>query len=889
MPGNLPSPNRRLAPLWLISCCLVMSAQIRTVDSENTITFEVAGATAAYSLDASLAEAVADNGLVAVTGKQPGTTHVVVIAPSGVQTVEVLVTAPPPHYPPGFVTPVSGEDVSQTGYYEGRYYSSPAQFQNQFDFVKIDGEDRTHVHLVETNLLGPMEAGQPEIALSSASYQIVTPRRDITILDQYVDENPLTLNGSIVRGFHMRQDNWFVHAGYTTVAEFQGLFLPTQPELAVGGGYRYPLTVNSSITTSFYHLQIPTSDLMGHSGDVGTVSYKYSPRETFWLVADAGVSHGIGGAARLYYKTARDSIVAQVRYVPLRFASLGANSFRGVHSDFSWTRHFTSKFDAALTFYNSSLAMPDLREKTVSGATNLHYQFTRHWALSGGAIVSSFQTTSLTTLAIRSFTLPAGLSFQSTHFGATGQYQFATTPGSDSGGNQFRASVRSGWGALTLGGYAERDTNAPTLSFVFGQMAGLQQTLDQQGIKATTIQQVDELLSSDSFLIAAGYIKGATVNLVPERTQIGGSADWSSRGVHRKLLSYSFLFNDNQMLQGNERDVGNTLSYSESVTRSDDVSLGCSVLREKNFGRSQEYTPTCFIALRHQFKHVPDFIVPERHGIIAGNVFRDDRAQGVFGSGLQPLAEVDLILDDRRHTLTRADGSYRFPNVPRGKHRIVIMYRSRQPFFFTTASDQEVDEDGTVNFGICYSRSGLMGEVLNDAGRGVAGVRILIRSKGLQWATTTEADGSIFVASLVAGDYDVEVATDSLPAGYSEEDFAEPQRVSVGVSSPGKVLFRGRAYRSISGRVLSYDSKQGQYIPVSKAQVTLREAGLIAVTDQMGRYLFRNLSAGPVTVSVQSGGETLTHMLCLGDQPVDLTAVNFQISKPGPPERARMN
>jgi len=142
--------------------------------------------------------------------------------------------------------------------------------------MKIHGDDRTHVHIVETNLLGPLAPGQSRIALSSASYQIVTPRRDITLVDQYVDESPLVLNGSVVRGFHMRQDNWFVHAGYTTVAAFQGLFLPTQPELIAGGGYRHALSTNSSVTASFYHIRIPASDLIGHSGDVGSLSYKYS-------------------------------------------------------------------------------------------------------------------------------------------------------------------------------------------------------------------------------------------------------------------------------------------------------------------------------------------------------------------------------------------------------------------------------------------------------------------------------------------------------------------------------------------------------------------------------------------------------------------------------------
>lgn len=871
-----------MAPLCVVSCCLTLPAQVRKVDPQKTITFEVAGATAAYTLDSFLADATADNGVVSVSGKQPGTTHVVVVTASGLETFEVLVTTPPPHYPPGFVMPVSAAQLAQSGYYEQRYYSSPAQFQNQLDFLKIHEEDRTHVHVVETNLAGPLERGRPRVALSSASYQIVTPRRDITLFDQYVDESPLTVNGSIIRGFHMREGNWFVHAGYTSVATFQGLFLPTQPELVIGGGYRYPLTANSSITASFYDFRTSASDLVGHSGAIGAVSYRYSLNETFWVVADGGIGNGIGGAGRLYYKTDRDDIVALIRYVPLQFASLGANSFRGLHTDVSWTHRISEKFVATLTFYNNNLALPTLRESTLSSAANLRYQLTRHWALNGGAIASSFQTQVPASLAVRSFTLPAGIAFQSRHFGANGQYQFAVTPGRESGGRQFRASVRSGWGAFAFTGYAERDTNAPTLSFIFGQVAGLQQALDQLGIKATTVQQVDEVLSSNAYLIAAGYIKGATINLVPVRTQIGGTADWSGRGAHRRQFSYSFLYNDNRTLQESTQSVGHTLSYSQSITHSDDVSLGCSVLGVKDPGRPREFEPVCFIAWRHQFEHVPNFVIPERRGTISGRVFRDDQSKGVWEAGMQPIGQVEVMLDDRRRTLTRPDGSYRFPGVHRGKHRVTAIYHSRDPFFFTTTSDLEVDENATVDFGVGHTLSGLMGQVLNDAGQGIPGVTVLIRSRGLKWSAVTEADGSFFVSSLVAGDYVVQADEDSLPAGYSAEALAGPQRVTVEATSPGKATFSARAFRSISGRLLGYDTKAGKYVPVSRAEVILREPNLIAKTDSGGRYLFRNLAAGSYTISVQNEAQTFNHIVHLGAQPVDLINVDFQLSKPGP-------
>jgi hypothetical protein len=340
-------------------------------------------------------------------------------------------------------------------------------------------------------------------------------------------------------------------------------------------------------------------------------------------------------------------------------------------------------------------------------------------------------------------------------------------------------------------------------------------------------------------------------------------------------VNYSFLYNNNQMLQGSTVDVIHTLSYSQSITRSDDLSASCSVQGSKNPGRSQTYVPVCFLAWRHQFQHVPYFIIPERRGAIAGKIFRDDQSRGALEPGMPPMSKVEVVLDDRRRTLTRADGSYRFPNVPRGPHKIVAMFHSQDPFFFTTPSDLEVEEDATVNFGIGYALSGLTGQVLNDAGQGIRGVTVAIGGRGLKWSAVTEADGSFFVSSLVAGENEVHVDEDSLPAGYSAEALGEPQRVTVGASSPGKAAFMARASRSISGRVLSYDSKVGRYVPVNRAQVTL-EPGSTAVTDLTGRYLFRDLASGSYTIAVADQSRTVL----LGAQPVDLKDVDFQISRP---------
>ncbi len=879
---RVSSPFRN-SILWLAVCCFTLLAQVQKVDPNKTITLQVAGATAAYSMDSFLAEASAENGVVSIVGIHPGTTHVVVVTSSEPQTLEVFVTTPAPIYPPGFVSPESGSENGQSGYYEGRYYTNPAQIQTQFDFVKSNGENWTHMHVVETNFLGALDEGESRAALTSATYEIHTPDRDITVLDKYVDESQLTINGSIIRGFHMEDGNWFVHAGYTSVASFEGLFLPLQPDLLWSGGYRYPLTDNSSITASFYDIQVHASDLLGRSGTIGDLKYRYSPREDFWFSTDLGLSRGIGASGRIHYRSDRDILVGLVRYVPLGFASLGINNLRGLHTDISWTRHVTKRFDTTATFYNNNLVLPGLRENTIAASENLRYQLTRRWAATGGALASSFQNKVPLTPAIRNLTLPVGLSFQSKHFGATGQYQFGVTSMRDTGAKQYRANLQSGWGAFTFSAFGERDTNTPTLNFIFTQETGLQQLLEEQGIRATSVQQVDELLSSDAFLIAAGYLKGATINLVPVRTQVGGIADWSTHGAHKRDLNYNFLYNDNQALLGSTVSIIHTLALTQSITRADSLSLSCSILGLKNSGSSMAYTPVCLAAWRHQFQHVPYFVIPERRGTITGNVYRDDQSTAEFKPDMPPMAEVEVALDDRRRTLTGADGSYRFPNVPRGKHKIEAIYTSKDPFFFTTPSKLQVDEDSTADFGIGYTLSGLTGTILNDAGEGVAGVDIALESRGKKWTATTEGDGGFFVPSLVAGDYTVQADENSVPEGYSTDGLGDPRQVTVGVSSPGRADFTLRALRSISGRVLRYDTAALQYVPVNGEQVTLREPGLTATTDLSGRYLFRDLAAGSYTVAVQAPLQMSAQSVRLGGSPVDLPNVDFQMREGGAP------
>ncbi|MGJ5815263.1 hypothetical protein [Paludibaculum fermentans] len=831
--------------------------------------------TAAYSLDSTYAEASAENGLVMVSGRIAGATHVMVVTASGAQAYEILVINAPARPRTDSLNPLNVNLGIENGYSESRYASSPSQVQSTLDLSRRQGDTNTHLHIVGTRQLGPLSSDQDRTALSSASYQITTARRDVTILDQYVQESPLGIAGSIVRGIHIRQDGWLLHAGYTSVASFEGLFLPTCAEGVVEVGYRKPLTEHSSLTASFNHFSVPSSDAVGRSGSVGVVTYDYTSGEALRVSADVGLSRGVGASARLDYRGDRDTVRGSFRYAPSTFASLGANNVKGFHSDLSWTRKLVGRLSSEVTLYGNRLALPGLQQTTMTAAAKLQYLIGGHWSVFGGATGSTYKTAIPPRPPVSNVSAPAGLSFNSRHFGAQGQYQFSEVSKQDAGGHQFRASVHGGGGGLSVSAFAERQTHAPTLSFLLDQAHGLRQAIELLGIQATTIEQVDSLLRDSAYLFAAGYIQGATVNIAPVRSQVGGTLAWNGRG-RKPQVSYNFLYNDNQDLIGSTRSTIHSVVGTQRIG-TEEFSASYSVAGMKLPGLMPIYRPVFSVAWRHPLNSVPSFIIPERHGSISGTVFRDDNSRGAYETGMQGMADVQLVLDGSRRTRTAADGSFRFLRVPVGRHSVAVSYRADRPTFFSTQSDVEVGEDGTVNFGIGFSLSGLIGRVANDAGEGVTGVSVSVRNQDRRWTATTNGDGGFFVRQLSEGIYEVEIDADSIPAGYLTAQL-EAQRVKVELAEPGRAEFAVRALRSIGGRVFAFDAAAAKVRPVAGKVVTLKEPDKTSTTDVEGRYLFRDLAAGSYTVVVEAGARLVTSRVSLPASPLALSSVDLQIT-----------
>lgn len=859
--------------------CFSLRAQTHKIESGKTVTIDIPGVSAAYSLDPSCADAEVEEGTVMVTARMHGTTHVVAVTPAGPQTLEIVVVDAALKHPRSGFDPFLLATGREYGSFSTRYDSTSDQVQSEIDLSRTQDQTTIRAHVVSTRMLGNVSPGESRTGIPAASYEISMPNRDITILDRYLDESPLAITGSIVRGLHYREGNWFLHAGYTSVASFDGLLLPTRAEGVVEAGYRRPLTPHSSLTGSLYDFMVPATDRVGRSGTVALLSYAYTPREGFQVNVEAGWSRGAAASARLEYRGDLDNVRASIRYAPAAFATLGSNNLKGFHADLTWTRRLGGGLSSDLSFYDNKMVLPGIEQSTLNASAKLQYKLGNHWSVFGGATGSTYDTAVPPRPPVRNLSAPAGLGFNSRHFGAQGQYQFSRTTQQDSGGQQFRASVSTGAGPLAVSAFAEQQTQAPTLSFILSQTPGLQQALDLLGVQATSIQAVNEILRDNAELFAAGYIQGAAISLAPRRRQVGGSLNLIGHGWWPQV-NYNFIYNDNLGLTSSTVTAIHTLVYTQKLGP-EDISLSYSLVGTKSPGFASSYRPMFSVGWRHESRSVPMFIIPERRGTISGVVFRDDDSKGTYEAGMKLIESAQVVLDDSRHTETRADGSFRFTGVRPGKHHLAVSYKSSKPTFFSTQSEVDIAENATVNFGIGFSLSGLGGRVVNDAGQGISGLTVNVRNPQQRWSATTDGDGGFFLRQLQEGDYEIAVDEDSVPPGYWTSELA-PQTVRVGASTPGKAQFNIRALRSIAGRVVTFDRGTNKVVPVARMQVLLKETGKVSVTDALGQYVFRDLAAGPYTIAVISESGEVKRSVTLPTTPLTQSNIDLQLEEQAP-------
>ena len=865
--------------LWLAILCAIPSVALAapiTVNYHENISVNVTGATAAFSLNSNYVEASAQNGVVTVYGKSPGSTNIIVVTPVGTQTFEVVVPVPPPVTPPGFEPSLPASAVNENGSYEVRYSSDPSQVVNVLDFVRRQGDTNIRFHLGNAEFVHAYSGGA-FATFPSLSYEIQTRHRDITFLDQAMLTSQLTVYGSQVRGFHYKDGKWLFHFGYTSQTAFQNLFLPSEREMVLGAGRKFTVGEHSALTTSIFYFPGPPSTIQaGHEGAVGSLLYDYNPSKQFDFQAELGISHGVGTAFKLERSKPDDQLQVTVRSKPKNFGSLSSNNLHGFYSNLSWLKKFDTRFTSTAQFTGNRYEYPAFRQDNIVGSWNLAYKLTKLWSVSSGAGYSKFRSVLPVGPPVTNYQLPVGLDFQSKYFGNSLQYQFSRGTGGESNGSQELESFRITWRRFFFNGFAQRQTEAPTVDFIFEALPGLEQTLERLGISASTPEEIAQLLQTNATLISLGYVLGANINLAPLRVQSGANFVWNDPGPHHQQLNLNFMYSSTQFVTGSSQNAIESASYSRKLNLTNDVFASYSFFRSKVPGRDSTNQSIFEVSLRHQFYHVPSYIIPSKHGTISGMVFEDNNSAGKYHSGLPVLQGVEIVLDGKERTHTDRLGLYIFHQVSFGPHTVEAKFQSPKPYFFTTPSHTQTDYNTRVDFGIGYSQSQLFGYVKDDAGHEMGGIRIQVKGPSRSNSATSDVDGKYTLQGLPAGDIEVSIDNETLPPGYAIGEL-KTERANVTLTAPTRVDFHVRALRSITGKATAYDEELKKQIPVGGLKIQVPEVSREVTTNFNGVFLFRDLPSGHFTVQALFGGKAFSTGVTVPPQPATLRNVDLNL------------
>jgi hypothetical protein len=855
--------------LFVVASLLLAHAvrgETLAVGIQETVVIGIAGATAAYTTNPDIADVSASAaGRLTVTGHSSGTTQLMVITATGVQSFLITVATPAR---PSADRPEAGVPVAR---YEGRYSSGTERVQNAFDLVTNNGRRRSELYVLHFHDLRAVP-GQSSDSIASIFYRDTSPNRELTLLDETVDVSRLTVSNTQVRGLHLTQGPLELHAGYASSTMFDGFFLPAGRRWVGGAGYGIDLG-STRWTPSVYGFFSEPAGTAARRGLVGAISAEHREGETLFLRADIGLSRSLAAAGEIRYTSAREQFRASLSLKPDDFPGVGLAGVPGGHGELDWTRHATHRLSITSSGTFDRFNLATLRQTIGVASLGLSYSLwtsnAARLALLGGADVSAVRTP---TTAIRTIGLPLGISYDASAFGLAASYRLLDDSAASRRGDALRLNAHAGRGRFTANIWAERERQAPTLDLIFRADPGLELALLRLGISVRTPEDVARALRDNAALIDLGLITGVHVDLTPRRLQAGLNLGWlgsDQRSDHLRLLT---VYERDEGISTARDSLIATLTYSRRVLAATDL-FGSYSWWRTSLGVQKEAGTSVEIGLRQQFSGLPRFL--QRSGTIEGFAFLDPEMRGVRGQSTQPLPEIVVTLDGTRTARTDSRGGYTFDRVPPGPHRIAAQLPPSPRAFFTTPSHSETKVPAHIDFGVVWAAARIDGHVISDAGVGIPGVVLSVDAlKGpaikapiqATISTTSDAQGR-FVLAVPPGTFRVELTAESLPAGYSITAQRE-RNVTVETDQPQSVSFEVHAFRSVAGRA------------AGASEVQIESLGRTAPVDAEGNFVFRSLPSGTFTITARIGGRTVSRDVTVPTEPAMMRDVDLGAHQP---------
>jgi hypothetical protein len=830
------SGEQKVDPETIRPSVVTPSGEIVTVRELTQVFLTVSQVTAAYSLDPLIAEAQMTDNRVSIWGRAPGQALVVLVhGDFSTSSMKVTVTQAPPILPEGAWSDLSSRGESK-GYYEARVSSNPLQISDIFDYRT----KRMQLHFANAVVPSGSLPGVSSTRFPFSYLRFLGDHWRLTLVDENVDSSPISVNSTMLRGIHFSTGGLSLHAGYTSVAGFQSLFLPAHKQLISGGTFVHPLSADSQVGASGYYIQRSPSALDPQSAQgVGTLFFRKHTLKGTSFNAELGVSDGIGGAASFEHSTDADHLHLAARYRPRHYAASDVDNLNGLQSegrwDHLWGGRFISDFSGSATHIFTRFGAQTIE----TGTGNLRYKASKEISLSSGLSLSSFSDRHALFPDIHRLAIPMGISYDRPRFGVGAQYEYSRTSQAFSPGQAYRGSFRWSAGHFQMNANAGLDTQALGIDSVFSAFPELNTELARLGLgTATSPDQLAALLKDRAFLNNLGIAPSATLQLVPRNLHGGLNMSWQSG---RQILELDSNYNQNRFLTQKSTTVLETIRYRRGLTSSTELVTSFTVF--ETMSPVRQVTPIWEIGLRHQFGDSPFPHFHQHDGTISGTVRLQD------SSGTKLVRGAEITLDGERKTASDGQGNYHFSKVKQGSHNIQIAFKSDRPFYYSTPSKLSTAADSIVDFGIVYPSAQVVGYALNDAGIGLPDIGILVKGPQGEINFTTDQSGKFFVPVAQTGGYTFRVNTETVPDGYALEDLAADS-ISVGEGEFKKVTFTLPAIRAVAGLVQAYDPARGEYVPLAGATIEMAELKRRTTTDPKGHYSFRNVPSGTFTILV---------------------------------------
>jgi hypothetical protein len=820
-----------------------------TLRVAETVTIEIAGTTAAYAVDPAIADVTtASGGRVTVTGRSAGTTQIIAITSGGTRAYLITIAAAAAQPLPSALAtnaPIARADI--------RYAGGAHQVQSSVDVFTTDGERHSQFHLLNVHYLTE-SFGRSTNAIPSIYYRTTSGRRTLTLLDDFIDLSPLTIRSTQVRGVHLLDGALELHAGYAASTMYEDLFLPADKRWIASAGYGIDRGRFRWIPSAYAFLSEPRGTA-ARRGAVASLATEYRDGDALFARGELAVSRGVAASGEVRYQTERDQLRGRLFYKPNDFPTLGLSDLPGVHGEYEWSRRATKRFsvDSYATFDRTKIAAFD--QSVAVGNVALRYALTPHLSALTGADTSVVR--SGTNASIRTIGIPAGAAYDAQHFGTAATYRLLDNSQTSRRGDSLRLSGRaSNGGGFTVNAWVKRQRRAPSLDLIFHDTPGLELALLRLGITVRTPEDLSRVLRDNAALINLGYIDGVTVNLTPRRVQSGIDAAFNSADTRNQLRLHAVVDRSEGVASTQESMLA-TISYTRRLMSSTDIYGSYSRWRTGVASRSVDGS-SVEAGVRHRFDGLPQFL--QRSGTIDGFVFLDPEQRGAHDETTTPLGDIVIMLDDTRSARTEKNGAYAFRGVPPGRHRVAAKLAASKPAYFTTPSTAELSAPGHADFGLVWSPARIIGRVISDANLGIAGAAINAKTtKGAEMSATTDTEGG-FVLAGPAGEYTIDLAAESLPAGYTIK--GNGRRVmNASADQPLNVAFEVEALRSIAGTV------EG-----GAAEIRIEPLGRMVTSDAAGNFVFRSLPPGTFTIIARRGGRVASHTVTVPAEPAALNA-----------------